>query len=293
MSVVGAGSHQFEVVENWPSMPEGVTFGQVVEIVVDRQDRVFIFHRGQPSPLIFSKAGDYLGSWAENAHWRDIHGVSVAADDAGEYFIVVDRAGHMVSRCDLDGVVAWTVGTPDTPGQDGAPFYLPTDACVAPNGDVYVSDGYGNNRVHQYSAGGEHIRSWGVRGVGQGQFNLPHAVRVIDRNGEPTLYVCDRQNHRVQLFTLDGRYIAKVAGVRQPCDIIVDDEGVRYVAELQSRITLLDQDDFVLARIGGEKKPEPGFFVAPHTVWLDSERSMYVGEVLEGQRVSKFTRVSA
>jgi hypothetical protein len=105
------------------------------------------------------------------------------------------------------------------------------------------------------------------------------------------LYVCDRENHRIQVFTLDGNYLAKITDLRQPGNIIVDGEGVRYVAELQSRVTLLDSDDFVLARIGGEKKPEPGFFVAPHTVWLDSEGSMYVGEVLEGQRVSKFKRV--
>jgi hypothetical protein len=291
MSVVGAGVRQYEFVENWPTMPEGATFGQVVEIVVDAQDRVFIFHRGETSPMIFSKAGDYLGTWEANEHWQDVHGVCIGADAEGEYLIVVDRDRHLVSRCNLDGAVAWSVGTPDTPGRNGAPFDRPTDAAIAPNGDVYVSDGYGNARVHQFSARGEHIRSWGSRGIGQGQFNLPHAVRVIERQGKPELYVCDRENQRIQIFTLDGEYVAKLAGFKQPGNIIVDDEGVRYVAELQARVTLLDRDDFPITRIGGEKKAEPGFFVAPHTVWLDSEGSLYVGEVLEGQRVSKFKRV--
>ena len=289
--LVGSGTRQYEVVENWPAMPDGTSWDQVVEIVVDSQDRVFIFHRGKPSPMIFNTAGEYQGTWPENDHWRDIHGVTIGSDSDGEYFIVVDRNRHLVSRTTLDGEVVWTIGTPDTPGTDGQPFDRPTDSGIAPNGDVYISDGYGNSRVHQFTSAGEHVRSWGTKGVGPGQFNLVHAVRVIERNGEPVLYVCDRENHRIQIFTLDGEFITKLTGVKQPTDIVVDAEGVRYVPELQHRLTILDPTDTVIARIGGESKAEPGFFVAPHTVWFDSEGSLYVGEVLEGKRVTKLKRV--
>ena len=288
----GGGSRQYDYVENWPQLPDGETFGQVVEIVVDSQDRVFIFHRGATSPLIFNSGGEYLGTWEKNEHWQDIHGVTIGQDDSGEYLIVVDRDRHLVSRADLEGNVQWTAGTPDQPGQNGDPFDKPTDSGIAPNGDIYVADGYGNNRVHQFTASGELVRSWGERGVSQGQFILPHAARVIDRNGEPTVYVCDRQNHRIQLFTLDGQYIRKLTGVRQPCDIIADSEGVRYVAELQGRVAIFDEHDFLITRIGGEQKAEAGHFIAPHTVAIDSEGSMYVGEVLQGARVSKYSRVS-
>lgn len=288
----GGGKRQYEYVENWPQMPAGQTFGQVVEIVVDSQERVFIFHRGETSPLIFTTGGEYLGTWEPNDHWRDIHGVTIAKDDGGEYLLVTDRQRHLVSRADLDGNVQWSAGTPDKAGENGAPFNLPTDTGVAPNGDIYIADGYGNNSVHQFNASGEVVRSWGEQGVGQGQFNLPHAARVIDRGGEPTLYVCDRQNHRIQLFTLDGQYIRKIAGVRQPCDIIVDADGVRYVAELQGRIAIFDENDFEITRVGGEQNTEPGHFIAPHSVAIDSEGSMYVGEVLEGARVSKYSRAS-
>lgn len=287
---VGAGSREYEVVENWPTMPEGATWGQVVEIVVDSADRVYIFHRGETSPMIFNTAGEYQGTWENAGQWKDIHGVTVASDSDGEYFIVVDRDRHTVSRTTLDGEVVWTIGTPDEPHKDGQPFYRPTDSAVAPNGDIYVTDGYGNARVHQFSSAGEHIRSWGSPGVGPGQFNLPHGVRVIDRNGEPTVYVCDRQNHRVQLFTLEGEYISKLTGLKQPVDLVVDAEGVRYVGELQHRVSILDENDTLITRIGGESRSEPGYFVAPHSVWLDSEGSLYVAEVLEGQRVSKLKR---
>ncbi len=285
------GTRQYEVVEDWPTMPEGTSWDQVVEIVVDAQDRVFIFHRGTPSPMIFNTAGEYQGTWLESDHWRDIHGVSIGSDSEGEYFIVVDRDRHQVSRATLDGEVVWTIGNPDTPGAEGQPFNRPTDSAIAPNGDIYVSDGYGNAHVHQFTSTGEHIRTWGGKGVGPGKFNLTHAVRVIDRQGEPTVYVCDRQNHRIQLFTLDGEYITKLTGFKQPVDLVVDDEGVRYVGELQHRVSILDDKDSVITRIGGESKAEPGYFVAPHSVWFDSEGSLYVGEVLEGKRVSKFKRV--
>jgi hypothetical protein len=288
---VGTEKRQYEVVENWPSMPEGATWGQVVEIVVDASDRVYIFHRGTPSPMIFNTAGEYQGSWDENDHWLDIHGVTIGSDDQGEYFIVVDRDRHQVSRTTLEGDVVWTIGSRDTPGKDGQPFDRPTDAAIAPNGDIYVSDGYGNARVHQFTSTGEHIRSWGSRGVGPGQFNLPHGVRVIERDGESVVYVCDRENHRIQLFTPEGEFIRKLTGFKQPVDLVVDGDGVRYVGELQHRIAILDNQDNEIIRIGGESKAEPGYFVAPHTVWFDSEGSLYVGEVLKGARVSKFKRV--
>lgn len=287
----GAGIRQYEYVENWPAYPEGQGVGQVVEIVVDSQDRVFVFHRIEASPLIFDRDGNYLGTWEKNDHWQDIHGVTLASDDAGEYLIVVDRQRHLVSRADLDGNVVWSIGTPDVASDAEGYFNLPTDSGVAPNGDIYVADGYGNSRVHQFSASGEHIRSWGEPGVGPGQFHLPHGARVIERDGQPNVYICDRENWRIQRFDLAGNYLGKITGMRQPGDIIVDDEGIRYVPELQGRIAILDQDDHLFARIGGERNTEPGNFFAPHTVALDSEGSLYVGEVLEGQRVSKFKRI--
>ncbi len=287
----GGGIPQFEYAEGWPSFPEGQKLGQAVEVIVDSQDRVFVFHRGENSPLIFDKDGNYLGTWEPNDHWKDIHGVTIASDDQGEYLIVTDRDRHTVSRADLDGNPVWTIGTPDQPADPLGYFNRPTDAGVAPNGDIYVADGYGNARVHQFTSGGEHVRSWGEPGVAPGAFRLPHAARVIERDGQPQVYVCDRENWRIQRFTLEGEYLGKITGVKQPCDIIVDRDGLRYVAELQGRVAIFDQDDFLIARIGGERNTEPGNFYAPHSAAVDSEGSLYVAEVLEGQRISKFKRV--
>jgi DNA-binding beta-propeller fold protein YncE len=179
-----------------------------------------------------------------------------------------------------------TIGVIDQAGDDGEPFNLPTDVASDKDGDIYVSDGYGNNRVHRFSPEGTHLFSWGEPGDGPGQFNLPHGIWVRDRK----VYVADRQNHRIQIFTQDGEFIEEWGDFKQPCDLYIDDSGLVYVPELQGRVSILNIEGEVLARIGGERSHSIGKFYAPHSTWIDSERSLYVGEVLEGQRIQKFVR---
>jgi hypothetical protein len=278
---VGSGIRRYDVVEDWPSTPPNMRWGQVVQVIVDSQDRVMLFQRIAPQVSLFSPAGEMLGSWPEDDRFQDIHSVFVGSDSDGEYLLIVDRDANELTRATLDGERVWSV--------KGAPFDRPTDAAVASNGDIYVSDGYGNANVHHFSSKGEHIATWGEPGVAPGQFRLPHGVWITGWRGQECVYVCDRENWRIQRFSLSGEYLGKVAA-RRPTDIVVDADGVRYVSELAHRVTILDADDHVIARIGGEEKREPGEFVAPHSVWLDSEGSLYVTEVLEGQRVHKFRK---
>jgi sugar lactone lactonase YvrE len=278
---VGSGIRRYEVVEDWPKLPEGMRWGQVVQVIVDAQDRVMLFQRIAPQVSIWDVSGAHLGNWADDHRFQDIHSVYAGSDTEGEYLIIVDRDANEVARTTLDGERVWAV--------KGEPFNRPTDAAVASNGDIYISDGYGNANVHHYSARGEHISTWGEPGVAPGQFRLPHGVWITAWRGQECVYVCDRENWRIQRFSLSGEYLGKVAA-RRPTDIVVDSDGVRYVSELLHRVTIYDQDDHVIARIGGQEKREPGEFVAPHSVWLDSEGSLYVTEVLEGQRVHKFRR---
>lgn len=279
---VGAGIRRYVVVEDWPNLPQDMRWGQVVQVIVDSRDRVMLFQRIAPQVSIFSTAGDLLDTWPEDDRFQDIHSVFTATDADGEYLLIVDRDANELARTTMDGERVWSV--------KGSPFNRPTDAAVASNGDIYVSDGYGNAHVHHFSRTGEHIATWGAPGVAPEQFRLPHGVWISDWRGQECVYICDRENWRIQRFSLDGEYLGKVAA-RRPTDIVVDSDGVRYVSELLHRVTIYDSDDHVIARIGGQEKREPGEFVAPHSVWLDSEGSLYVTEVLEGQRVHKFKRI--
>ncbi|HTE85038.1 MAG TPA: hypothetical protein VK821_09910, partial [Dehalococcoidia bacterium] len=159
----------------------------------------------------------------------------------------------------------------------GPPFHHPTNVGLSPNGEFYVSDGYRNCRVHKYAADGTLLFSWGEPGEGEGQFNLVHGV--WEHKGK--VYVCDRQNNRIQIFSPQGEYLDKWDGFLQPCKIYIDKDDVMYIAELGARVSILDLDGNVLGRWGSERSHDAGVFWAPHGIAVDSQGDLYVAEVLE------------
>jgi sugar lactone lactonase YvrE len=184
-----------------------------------------------------------------------------------------------------------TLGTPGQAGaNDGDPFRKPTDVGIASNGDLFVSDGYENARVHKYSPDGKLLLSWGEWGDGHGQFGLSHCVRVdrFDR-----VWVCDRSNRRIQIFDLNGQYLSEWMGLAQPDTIFFDpDEDVVYIAELDQQVSIYTLDGRLLTQWGGQRKSDlPGEFRAcPHGIWRDSHGDLYVGEVQTDARLQKFIR---
>ena len=128
--------------------------------------------------------------------------------------------------------------------------------------------------------------SWGEPGEGPGQFNLVHAV--WEHKGR--VYVCDRANNRIQIFTPNGEHIETWPDFLQPCKIYIDNEDTMYVAELGARVSILDLEGNLLWRWGGEASHDPGKFPAPHGICVDSQGAMYVSEVLQGARLQKFVR---
>ena len=174
------------------------------------------------------------------------------------------------------------------------PFNRPTNLAVGPKGDLYVSDGYGNCRVHQFSPTGALKRSWGVSGKGPGQFHLPHGI-AIDRDGR--VYVCDRENDRIQIFSPDGEFLSEWTDTQRPTHLVFDREGHAHVSELwwhkgqtsqrhgpiveprPGRVSVFDRDGRLLARWGGPDATAAGSFAAPHGLAVDSRGDVYVGEV--------------
>jgi len=272
---------EYEVVEGWDKLPEGWAYTQVAGVTVDSRDRVYVLNRGEHPIIVYEKDGTFIRSWGEGM-FHNAHGAYI---DEKDHIYCVDRDRHVLWKFTTDGELLMTIGNVDNPA-DGKPFNLPTDVALDPDGNLYTSDGYGNNRVHKFSPDGELLLSWGEPGEGPGQFDIPHGIWI--REGK--VYVADRQNHRIQIFTLDGEYIDQWGGFKQPCDLSIDEAGIVYVPELQGRVSILNLEGEILARIGGERSFEPGLFYAPHCTWTDSEGSLYVGEVLEGQRIQKFVR---
>jgi DNA-binding beta-propeller fold protein YncE len=175
----------------------------------------------------------------------------------------------------------------------GEPFNRCTHTALSPSGEIYVSDGYGNARVHKYTPDGRLIRSWGEPGSDPGQFNIVHNI-ATDADG--LVYVADRENHRVQVFDGDGRYQTQWNNLHRPCALcacgpkrttfIIGELGPGLpvnlnVPNLGPRLTVVDSSGKRIARLGGENGPglETGKFLAPHGLAIDSHGDIYVGEV--------------
>jgi sugar lactone lactonase YvrE len=286
----GDGDYTHNAIENWAKLPEGWRWGWIPAVACDSQDRVFVYSRSEHPLVLFDRDGNFLASWGEGV-LLDAHGLYIDADDN---VYCVERNTHCVRKFNRSGELMMTLGTPGLQGaNDGDPFRLPTDLAIASTGDLYISDGYGNARVHQYSPDGTLIRSWGRWGSGPGEFGLSHCVRV-DRYDR--VWVCDREHNRIEIFDLEGKFLDEWTGLYHPDTIFFDrDKDVVYIAELDQQVSIYDFDRKLLAQWGGRRKSDtPGEFKAcPHGIWVDSVGDLYVGEVQVDGRLQKFVRVAA
>lgn len=292
----GSGAFTYELAEGWGDLPEGYEWHQVAGVAVDKDDNVYAFNRSAHKLMVFDREGKFIKAW--DREFVAPHGIHIGPD--GNIYLA-DRDPHVVLKYSPDEKLLLTLGTRDVPSdtgkvgrflveKPGGPFNLPTGIAVTEDGDIFVSDGYGNCRIHKFNATGTLLTSWGVPGTDNpGQFNLPHGVG-IDNDGR--VLVCDRENHRIQIFDQEGEYLGVWKGFRQPTDVAIGPDGTVYVPELGHRFSIVDKDGNLLARWGGDSSHEPGRFVAPHGVAIDSRGDIYVGEVLEGQRLQKFIRQS-
>jgi sugar lactone lactonase YvrE len=306
------GTHrlEYEVLEGWERLPEGWSFVEVAGVAVDSRDRVYVFNRGQYPMIVFDKDGRFLNAWGEGV-FANPHGLFIDADD---HVYCVDNHDHTVRKFTTEGELLMTLGDSAEPADTGfqlgespvqragGPFNMVTNVAVAGNGEMFVSDGYGNARVHRFSASGELLASWGEPGSAPGQFNLPHAI-AVDRDGR--VFVADRENSRIQIFAADGTYLKSWDWLNRPDDLFIDAAQNLYIAELGwalpyhavphyrtmtappvghapiARVTICDLDGRIQTQIGGFDPVLPGNFIAPHGIWADSRGDFYVGEVVK------------
>jgi streptogramin lyase len=280
---IGAGDYQYRVVEGWGIGPSGFDpGGMVAGVAVDSRDRVYAFRRTpEPAVLVYDRDGRFLSSWGEGT-FSEPHAIWV---DARDRVYCTDREDHTVREFESDGRLVRTVGSPHQPGTPGMPFNKPAKAVTSPSGEIWVADGYGQSRIHRFSADAELLLSWGEPGRGSGQFNLPHSLGVDGRN---RVVVVDRENHRLQLFDTSGEFLEAWPGLRQPMDLCIDAEDVLYVAEAYQRVSIWSPDGTPLAR-WGELGTDPGQFASfLHGICLDSRGDLYVADE---RRMQKFGRL--
>lgn len=291
----GQGKYTYEVVEGWFKPPKDWAFGWIPAVACDSKGRVFVYSRSEHPLIILDRDGNFLEEWGKDI-LKDAHGIWI---DPADNVYCTDRNSHCVFKFNPKGELVMTLGTPGKPSErDGEPFNQPTDAVTVKASDgssliaaLLVSDGYGNSRVHKFTPEGRLIKSWGRQGSGQGEFNLPHCIRVDKYN---RVWVCDRENNRIQIFDLDGNYLEERKGLIRPNAIFFDpNDDVVYVAELEHRLSIWTLDGELITSWGNGKPSEkPGEFLGgPHGIWVDKNGDLYVSEVLVSGRIQKFVRV--
>ena len=297
----GSGKYTYELEDGWAKLPEGEsTFFDVPDIHIDARDMVYITTRGVHPVMLFDPGGKLVHSAEEGSFGFPIgsnrasrHGLCVGHD--GSIYVASVRQ-HIVSKYTLEGQLLLQMGTKDHPSDSGLnaeakkdpnnvvkrgapPFNGPTDISLGASGEIYVSDGYFNASIHKFNPDGKLLLSWGEPGTGPGQFRIPHSV-WIDKQQQ--VWICDRDNNRIQIFDNNGKFLNQLTEFKQPCTLWIDGEGIVYVAELQKRISILDSKGSVLTRFSAEDRDKNKALFAPHGIAVDSKGNIYVGEVSHG-----------
>ncbi len=290
-SVLGGCSHsrkdwpplssEYRLVPGWQkdSVPPIKTRG----LDADSEGQIYVTGDEEHPVMMLNRKGEFLGSWGKYL-LMGAHGLRIRNDEMW----VSDTVTHQVHKFALDGTLIRSFGIRGE--ASGAPGYFdrPTDFAFGPNGDIYVSDGYGNTRVVCYSPDGRIKRIWGEKGDGPSQFDLVHAIAI---DGEGRVYVGDRNNDRVQIFDLDGNYITQWDHIGKPYGLYTFADKTIFLCGIEAgsdrfRVLRLDRNGEVLCEFG-ETGEGPGQFLMAHSIYVDKMGAVYVADG-KSQGIQKF-----
>ena len=300
--LLGSGDFTYELVKGWGALPDGWSLGPT-GVATDSQDRVYLANRSAHPLVVLDSDGAFLKACGEGVVTSP-HGIFI---DSNDHLYLPQLHAHTVLKCDIEGNVLMTMGkvnvasNPDWSGElkqylqspppaSYGPFCGPTDVALAPDGAIYVSDGYGNASIHRFTSGGTLIGTFGRPGsLSPGAFHTPHGIWVAQ---DGRVFVADRENHRLQIFSPEGEFLAQWTGFESPCDIFIDTRNIVYVAEgggalmTDAMVSILSIDGEFLTRWKGPAGA-PG-----HAIWVDTKGCIYVNQILEGQRILKFQPIA-
>jgi hypothetical protein len=319
---IGTGKHTYTLDESWGRLPPGMQYGYGCAVVADSQDRVYVTSRSaNPCVAIFAKDGKLLETWGKDFASQvgfqnpdqvaaTAHGLYWSKEGNNEYLYWTEnvsgprrgpKIGARVYKTDLNAKVLYTIGNVDKESSTSQKFDFenPTDVAVGPTGDVYVVDGYGSQLLHRFDKNFKLIKTIGGPGKEHGKFNTCHGIWVSTLRKEPEIYVADRGNNRVEVYSLDLVYLRTIPGFRLPC-CFYQHNGLLYVPELGARVSILDPDDKIVAQLGdganikpSEIEQHPDKFNTPHALTLSSNGDLYVLEWIYFGRPRKFKHTPA
>ena len=298
-ATTGQGEWTYEVVPDWGHVPGhdhiGSTHGG---IVIDQSGKVYVSTDGPNGLIVYNSDGSFIKTFGKKS--RRYHGLNIYQENGQEYIYAAGM--HHVTKLDLDGNIILKIeGAKQDPANTWAKA---TAVAVAPNGDIFIADGYGSSVIFKYDKTGTFIKQFGLRGREEGQFITSHGLTIDARDpSNPLLMVCDRENLRLQHFDLDGNFVnVAINGLRRPCAAAIWKDYV-LVAELAGRAVILDKDNQIISVLGDNpdttqranfKVPpeqwQDGVFTAPHGCSFDHEGNVYIEDWNKWGRITKLVR---
>lgn len=315
--IIGSGDHTYEVTHDWGELPADIQYGNTHGVCEDSQGNIYVHHtvfstsEKPDSMVVFDADGKFVKSWGKDFR-GGAHGLHIRKESGTEFLYLCDTQRGLIVKTTLNGEEVFTLERPKEsepytkPGPDGKPIkWSPTNLAVAPNGDIYVGDGYGSSYILQYNSKGEYLRTFGGPGAAEGQLQCPHGIILDDRGATPVLNIADRSNKRIQRFTLDGKHIDYLYGTNAPCHFNIFANGDMVVPDLFARVTLMDKNNKIIEHLGDDSSTDymatrkltrdhftPGKFVCPHGACFDHLGNIYVVEWVEVGRVTKLRHIA-
>ena len=294
----------YKVDADWPQEKSPFSWKAMPGIAIDEEGLIWTLNRGEMPVQVYSPEGKLVRQWGRNL-FVSPHQIRFGPEG---HVWIADSHAHVVYKFSRDGDRLLTIGIPGVPGEDNRHLKMPTDMVEAPTGEIYISDGYRNNRIVVCNAKGEFIRTWGKLGTEAGQLSLPHSIA---RDSKGRIYVADRNNSRVQIFTEEGQFLSQWTNLCQPWTIRITAKDEIYVAgasptqwrkeDIQLGIPPKDQivmkfdtTGRVLAWWRFPQGPDkaglgvkPGELSWVHGIAVDARGDLYLGDIM-GQRAQRF-----
>lgn len=330
--VIGEGVHKYEVTHDWAKLPSQYTWQTTHNLAVDQAGFVYVIHEGRkhlkehPSIFVFDPNGKFVRAFGRQFQGGG-HGIEVRKEGNEEFlYICAYQNIKAFAKLTLAGETVWEKYAPMDSGvyrkgEDskesvrfegkgrprwGKDAFLPTNFAFLNDGGFLLADGYGSFWIHRYDRDGNWVSKFGGPGNGKGSFRTPHGIWTDRRNGEETVVVCDRAHHTVQILSLDGKHLQTIDGFGLPANADVWND-LLMIPELHARISLLDKNNKVVARLGDDvenvvtqkkvkrgnaKTWKNGKFVHPHDACFSSNGDIFVAEWVQTGRITKLRRVS-
>jgi len=323
--IVGEGEHRFEVIHEWPQLPDKYTWQTTHNVAVDAAGNLYVIHEGReelkdhPSIFVFDPEGRFIRAFGQQFQGGG-HGIEIRREGRDEFlYVCAYQQVKSFAKMTLTGETVWQKYAPMESGkyaseEDTKPMkvwgrdrFMPTNFAFLDDGGFLLVDGYGAFYVHRYDKDGNWKSCFGGAGNGEGTFSTPHGVWIDNRAGrQPSIVVCDRAHHTLQYFTMDGKYIETLKGYGLPANVETW-KNLMVVPELHARVTLLNEKNEVVARLGDDvarvtsdkftirgdrSKWLDGRFVHPHDACFGHDGSIFVAEWVGTGRVSRLKKLT-